>query len=170
MSDPRAIYAGSFDLLTKGHLWMIEEGVQLFGTLTVAIGVNQGKKTTFTLEERAQMVRECTAHLGDTVKVVTFEREYLANYAARTGHTHLLRGIRDDGDARYERIMRHINEDIAQGVRTVFLMPPRQLAEVSSSMVKELIGPEGWTRVVGAYVPIEMYEALLAHFGDEEDA
>lgn len=170
MSPVRAIYAGSFDLLTKGHLWMIEEGVHLFGRLTVAIGVNPEKKTLFSLEARARMVRECTAHLENAVEVVTFEDEYLARYATRTGHIYLLRGIRDGEDARFERTMRHVNEDIAAGIRSVFLMPPRHLAEVSSSMVKLLIGPKGWTSVVGAYVPLEVYDALVNHFGDEEDA
>ena len=65
----------------------------------------------------------------------------------------MLRGIRDTSDYEYEKTLRHINSDISPEITTVFLMPPREIAEVSSSIVKGLVGSEGWEKVLGKYVP-----------------
>lgn len=160
---PKAVYAGSFDPLTVGHLWMIEEGVRLFGGLTVAIGVNPAKRPTFGLEDRLEMLRASIRHLRG-VQVTSFGNQYLIDYAREIGATHILRGVRSQGDYEYERVMRNINSDLDSGITTVFLMPPRDIAEVSSSMVRSLIGPKGWQRVVRKYVPQPVYGRLLGTF------
>lgn len=74
----------------------------------------------------------------------------------------MLRGIRTESDYEYERTMRNINSDLNSGITTVFLMPPRGIAEVSSSMVKGLIGPEGWETIVRRYLPEPVFEKLKA--------
>ena len=158
---PNAVYAGSFDPLTVGHLWMIEAGVRLFGRLTVAIGVNPSKRPTFTLEQRLEMLRASTKHLKG-VQITSFGNQYLIDYAEEIGATHILRGVRSPGDYDYERVMRNINGDLDPNITTVFLMPPRDIAEVSSSMVRGLIGPKGWKAVVRKYVPV--YSRLLEVF------
>jgi len=160
---PNAVYAGSFDPLTVGHLWMIEAGVRLFGRLTVAIGVNPSKRPTFTLEQRLEMLRASTKHLKG-VQIASFGNQYLIDYAKETGATHILRGVRSPGDYDYERVMRNINGDLDPNITTVFLMPPRDIAEVSSSMVRGLIGPKGWKAVVRKYVPAPVYSRLLEVF------
>src|SRR5215475_7145795 len=154
------VYAGSFDPLTIGHLWMIEQGVQLFDRLTVAVGVNPDKKYTFQLEERLSMLREATKRLPN-VSVAAFSNRYLIHYAQNIGATHILRGIRTESDYEFERTMRNINGDLDSGICTVFLIPPRGIAEVSSSMVKGLIGPVGWQKIVRKYVPDAVYRRLL---------
>lgn len=156
------VYAGSFDPLTVGHLWMIEQGVSLFDRLIVAVGVNPDKRYTFSLEERLAMLRESTANLPH-LTIASFSNLYLINYAQSIGATHILRGIRSAGDYEFERNMRNINGDLDDAICSVFLMPPRDIAEVSSSMVKGLIGPKGWRKIVRQYVPAPVYSRLVKH-------
>ena len=154
------VYAGSFDPLTIGHLWMIQEGVNLFDRLIVAVGINQGKRYTFSLEERLGMLRESLKPYRN-LSVTSFSNRYLIDYAQSIGATHILRGIRSESDYEYERTMRNINGDLDPGIVSVFLMPPRDIAEVSSSMVKGLVGPNGWQKVVQKFVPEPVYRRLL---------
>lgn len=155
-----AVYAGSFDPLTIGHLWMIEQGVSLFDRLVVAIGINPEKQYTFTLEDRLEMLRKSLKQFRN-LSVTSFSNAYLIDYAQSIGATHILRGIRSESDYEYERTMRNINGDLDSAICTVFLMPPRDIAEVSSSMVKGLVGPKGWQKVVRKYVPEPVYRQFL---------
>ena len=86
---------------------------------------------------------------------------YLIDFARERGAHFVLRGIRTESDYEYERAMRNINGDLAPGVTTVFLMPPREIAEVSSSLVKSLVGPAGWEDVVRKYVPDAVHAKLV---------
>jgi pantetheine-phosphate adenylyltransferase len=155
-----AVYAGSFDPLTVGHLWMIEQGVSLFDRLIVAVGVNPEKRYTFSLEERLSMLRESLKQYRN-LSVTSFSNLYLIDYAQSIHATHMLRGIRSESDYEYERTMRNINGDLDPAISSVFLMPPRNIAEVSSSMVKGLVGPKGWQKVVRTYVPEPVYRRFL---------
>jgi pantetheine-phosphate adenylyltransferase len=155
-----AVYGGSFDPITNGHVWMIEAALKLFDHVRIAIADNPDKKYTFTLDERIAMVEAKYGDLEPTVSVSWIGNSFLANYADWVCATHLLRGIRNATDAEYERGMRNINGDIHRRIETVFLMPPRELCEVSSSMVKGLVGPDGWEKVVERYVPSATLEAL----------
>lgn len=154
------MYAGSFDPPTIGHLWMIEEGVRLFDELIVVVGVNPDKKYTFTVEARLEMLRDSTRKFRN-VKVTSFSNRYLIHYAQSIGASHILRGIRTESDYEYERSMRNINGDLDAKICTIFLMPPRGIAEVSSSMVRGLIGPVGWKRIVRKYLSDPVYQKLL---------
>jgi pantetheine-phosphate adenylyltransferase len=154
------VYAGSFDPLTIGHLWMIQQGVGLFDRLVVAVGINPEKRYTFSLEERLALLRTSLKKFRN-VSVATFSNRYLIDYAQSIGASHILRGIRSASDYEFERTMRNINGDLDQSICTVFLMPPRDIAEVSSSMVKGLVGPKGWQRVVRKYVPEPVYRRFL---------
>lgn len=139
---------------------MIEEGARLFDHLTVAIGVNPDKKYTFPMEDRLAMLREATRKFRN-VTIASFSNHYLINYAQIVRATHILRGIRSESDYEFERTMRNVNGDLDAGICTVFLMPPRGIAEVSSSMVRGLIGPVGWRKIVHKYVPASVYARLL---------
>jgi pantetheine-phosphate adenylyltransferase len=154
------VYAGSFDPLTVGHLWMIERGVSLFDRLIVAVGINPEKRFTFSLEERLSMLRESLKQYRN-VSVTSFSNQYLIDYARSIEATHILRGIRSESDYEYERTMRNINGDLDSTICSVFLMPPRDIAEVSSSMVKGLVGPKGWQKVVRKYIPEPVYLRFL---------
>ena len=106
-----------------------------------------------------QMLRGAAGHLGN-VRVEAFTNQYLITYAQQIGAAYILRGIRTESDYEYERTMRNINGDLSAQITTVFLMPPRDIAEVSSSMVKGLVGPAGWEAIVGKYVPAAVFEKL----------
>jgi pantetheine-phosphate adenylyltransferase len=154
-----AVYAGSFDPPTNGHLWMIEQGLRMFDQLIVAIGNNPSKRYSFTVDERLEMLRESTAPSGNLL-ITYFDNRYLVDYARKKGAEFVLRGIRSPHDYEYERVMRHINADMAPEITTVFLMPPRDIAEVSSNMIKSLIGPQGWEETVRRYVPPPVFARL----------
>ncbi|BDS04974.1 phosphopantetheine adenylyltransferase [Oceaniferula spumae] len=154
-----AVYAGSFDPPTNGHLWMIKQGLELFDRLYVAIGSNPAKSYSFSVEERLRLLRESIPSC-ERLTISEFNNRYLVDYARDVDAHYILRGIRSSDDYEYERVMRHINGDMAPNITTTFLMPPRDIAELSSSMVKSLIGPEGWQKTVRRYVPVPVFEAL----------
>lgn len=139
---------------------MVEQGVALFDRLIVAVGINSEKRYTFPLEDRLAMLRASLKGIRKA-SVTSFSNLYLINYAQQIGATHILRGIRSGTDYEYERTMRNINGDLDPAICTVFLMPPRDIAEVSSSMVKGLVGPKGWQRVAKQYVPEPVYRYLV---------
>lgn len=154
-----AVYAGSFDPPTNGHLWMIERGLELFDRLVVAIGSNPAKSYTFTVEERMELLKASLPSC-ERLTVSYFDNRYLVDYAKEVDAHYILRGIRSPGDYEYERVMRHINYDMAPDITTTFLMPPRDIAELSSSMIKGLTGPKGWEHIVRRYVPAPVMEKL----------
>ena len=162
----KAVYAGSFDPITNGHLWMVEQGAKLFDELIVAVGTNPDKRYTFSPQERLQML-ESAMETDHRIRLASFDHKFLVHYASDVGAQYILRGIRNEGDYEYERGMRHINSDLRPEIVTVFLMPPREIAEISSSLVKGLIGPEGWESIVHKYVPEATYRFLLTKFGHE---
>lgn len=159
----KAVYAGSFDPVTLGHLWMIERGAELFDEIVVAIGINPDKRYTFSIAEREAMLRETIIHPNVTVAV--FENQYLVKYAKTIGAHSILRGIRTASDYEFEKRMRYVNGDLHPEITTVFLMPPREIAEVSSTMVKGLVGPVGWQAVVERYVPTPVFRRLVSWEG-----
>ncbi len=159
-----AVYAGSFDPPTNGHLWMIQRGLEMFDRLIVAIGSNPSKSYSFTVEERLDMLRASTTQTAGLV-IAHFDNRYLVDYAKKMDAKYILRGIRSPNDYEYERVMRHINADMAPDITTVFLMPPRDIAELSSNMIKGLTGPTGWEETVRRYVPEVVFNALAARGG-----
>ena len=152
-----AVYAGSFDPPTNGHLWMIEKGAKMFDKLIVAIGVNPNKKYTFSVDERLQMLEDSVKGCPN-ISIDQFDNKYLVKYAQTIGADFILRGVRNSTDFNFEQGMNNINRDINSNINTVFLMPPRELCEVSSSFIKGLIGPDGWQDVVCKYVPKPVFD------------
>lgn len=155
-----AVYAGSFDPITNGHLWIIREASRLFDRLTVAIGVNPDKQYTFPVKTRLALLKEVLPGQSESLNVTCFHNRYLVDYAAEIGAQYIVRGIRSAHDYGFEQAMRLINEDIRPEITTVFLIPSRNMAEVSSSMVKSLVGPTGWEERVKRYVPEAVFLAL----------
>jgi pantetheine-phosphate adenylyltransferase len=158
MTTRRALYAGSFDPPTKGHLWIAEEGARLFDELVVVVAQNPIKPVRTPIDEREALMRSCCAHLPN-VEVRRCDGQYLVHAAAAVGAGYLLRGLRNPADFAYEQILRNLNRDLEPAVETVFLVTPRELAEVSSSTVRALVGFAGWQELVGRFVP----PAVLRH-------
>lgn len=136
MKDVVAIYPGSFDPVTNGHLDLIQRGSQIFDQLIVAILHNPEKDPLFTLDERIGMLREFTAQ-HDNVKIDTFGG-LLVDYARHVQAKAILRGIRAISDYEYELQMALMNRKLNPELETVFMMPAVSYSYVSSRLVKEI--------------------------------
>ena len=134
--DHTAVYAGSFDPMTNGHLDLVERASPLFGMLVVAVGVNRRKPAAFPLDERLQMLREVTGHLPN-VRVDSFEG-LLVQYATSIGARVIVRGLRAVGDFEYEMQQVLMNKRLCPEVETVLLITSSQYSFLSSSLVKEV--------------------------------
>lgn len=159
----RAVYAGSFDPPTNGHLWIIQASAELFDEVIVAVGDNPDKQSTFSQQERVTMLKAAIFGMAK-VRVETFLHKFLVDYAEEIAANYILRGIRSAADYEYERIMRYINADLHPTITTVFLIPPREYAEISSTMIKNLIGPKGWEAIVRQYLPKTVYQTILQYY------
>ena len=147
-----AVYAGSFDPVTLGHTWVIEQGTRLFDKLIVAVGINPEKHSNFPIDERIALLKEATSECGN-IEVTHYSNKFLIKYAEEVGARYILRGIRNPTDYEYEKTWRYVNSDLNPSITTVFLIPPRDIAEISSSVIRGLVGPTGWEDVVRKYVP-----------------
>ncbi len=136
MKPKVAIYPGSFDPITNGHLDLIERGSKIFDRLIVALLRNPDKDPLFTIPEREEMLRQVTKHLSN-VEVETFDG-LLVDYAARRGAQVILRGIRAISDYEYELQMALMNRKLDPDLETVFMMPAEAYSYLSSRLVREI--------------------------------
>ena len=138
----KALYTGSFDPMTNGHLDIIRRASRMFDELTVGVIVNPSKTCMFTEQERVDMIKEVTKDL-DNVKVDTF-RGLLADYVNRGGFDLVVRGLRATTDFEYEIQMAQMNARLFnEGVESVFLMTSPEYSFISSSMIKEVVSLHG---------------------------
>ncbi|MBL8736126.1 MAG: pantetheine-phosphate adenylyltransferase [Planctomycetes bacterium] len=143
-----ALYPGSFDPVTRGHLDLVERALPLFDRLTVAVAINSSKNTTFTAEERVAMLREVLP-ADPRVSVTTF-RGLVVDFCRAQGIGAILRGVRTVSDFEYEYQMALTNRHLAPGIETVFVMPSVQFSYVSSSLIREVVRNGG---DVGSFLP-----------------
>jgi pantetheine-phosphate adenylyltransferase len=132
----KALYPGTFDPPTNGHVDLIQRGSKLFEHLTVGILKNPVKNPLFTVEERVEMLKEATSALGN-VSIATFDG-LMVEFARLQGATAVLRGIRAISDYEHEFQMALMNRRLAPEIETVFLQPAGRYSFVSSRMVKEV--------------------------------
>jgi pantetheine-phosphate adenylyltransferase len=132
-----AVYAGTFDPITSGHLSVIERAARLFDELRVLVAVNPTKVPMFPLRERIEMIREATAHLSSVTCDST--EDLVVSYAQSLGAGAIIRGIRGATDAEYEIELAHANRALAPGITTLFVPADPHLSEVSSSQLKRLV-------------------------------
>jgi pantetheine-phosphate adenylyltransferase len=160
-----AVFPGTFDPITRGHLDVIERGRKLFDQLVVAVGHNPEKRHLFTQAERAEMIRELVAGMSN-VKVDVFTG-LTVDYARKIGAAGILRGIRNSSDLQFEFQVALTNRVVA-GVETLFIMTSEQFAFTSSSLIKQVASMGG---DVSALVPPNVVERmrlkrLIEHPGD----
>jgi pantetheine-phosphate adenylyltransferase len=145
-----AIYPGSFDPITSGHLDVIERGSRMFSRVIVAILQNESKQPLFTVAERMEMLRESLAGFQG-VEVDAFQG-LLADYALKKGANVILRGIRAISDYEYELQMALMNRRLQPGLETVFVPASETFSFISSKMVKEVISLGG--NITGLVPPL----------------
>jgi len=150
ISPTVAIYPGSFDPITNGHLDLIQRGARMFDRLIVSILRNERKEPLFTVEERAEMLREVVADYPN-VEVDSFDG-LLVDYATKRSATVLLRGIRAISDYEYELQMALMNRRLCPEVETVFLMANEAFSFISSRLVKEVFSLGG--NIAGLVPPV----------------
>jgi pantetheine-phosphate adenylyltransferase len=150
-----AVYPGTFDPVTNGHLDLVERGSKRFDRLVVAILRNEDKEPVFSIEERIALLREAVAPWSN-VSVETFDG-LLVSYAREIGAAVILRGLRALSDFEYELQMAMMNRRLAPELETVFLMPSEAYSYVSSRLVREVARLGGDTR---GLVPGNVAEAL----------
>lgn len=156
----KAVFAGSFDPLTNGHLDIIQRASELFGSLDVVISVNPEKKYLFSQEERRQMVEELTSSLKNvTVHVYT---GLIVNYAKEIGANVLIRGVRSSNDFAYEFDLALMNRKLNPDIETVFLQSKEKNVVIKSSSIKELAMFDG---DISRMVPPIVEKAVKAKFG-----
>ncbi|AIM25132.1 pantetheine-phosphate adenylyltransferase [Melissococcus plutonius] len=151
-----ALFPGSFDPLTKGHLDIIQRSAKLFDEVIIGIFVNTNKTPLFTLSERVEMINKTIAFLPNT-RVVTQKEQLTITSAKQLGANFLIRGIRNVKDYEYERDIATMNQQLASEIETVFLLADQNFTQVSSSILKEIIHFNG---DVSNYLPTEVNNRL----------
>ena len=139
-----AIYPGSFDPLTNGHVDIIERGARIFDKIIVAILANVEKTPLFSVSERVALIQEVFKDRPN-VQVDTFDG-LLVDYAQRKNASVLVRGLRAVSDFEYEFQMALMNRHLAPGIETVFMMPAEQYTYISSRLIKEVFSLGGQVR------------------------
>ncbi|PYS45812.1 MAG: pantetheine-phosphate adenylyltransferase [Acidobacteria bacterium] len=155
----RAIYPGSFDPVTNGHLDIIERGCKLFDEIIIAILINPDKKPFFTIEERREMLLQVTAEIERSSCRLLVEdfQGLLVDYAVERKADAIVRGIRAISDYEYELQMALMNRRLEPKIETVFMMPAEIYSYVSSRLVKEVFLLDG--KIEGLVPPV--VEALM---------
>lgn len=152
-----AVYPGTFDPITNGHLDIVRRATQLFDTVVLAVAASPGKKPMFSLEERVALAKSVTAHLPH-VNVVIFS-ELMADFAREQKANVLIRGLRGAADFEYEMQLSRMNHRLIPELESVFLMPAQEWSFISSTLVKEVARHHG---DVSHFLPEVVHRALLA--------
>src|SRR6201992_1973888 len=159
-----ALYPGSFDPVTNGHLDVVRNAVGLSDRLVVAIGIHPGKKPLFSAEERLEMIKEVfgpvAASAGCAFEAITYD-DLVVTAAKRAGATILIRGLRDGTDLDYEMQMAGMNETMAPEVRTVFLPASPTVRPITATLVRQIAGMGG---DVSNFVPKAVAKRLKTKF------
>lgn len=153
----KAIYPGTFDPVTLGHLDIVTRAALMFDQVILAVAASPGKKPMFSLDERVALASEVVRHLPN-VNVVGFS-DLMANFAREQQANVLVRGLRAVSDFEYEMQLAQMNRHLLPTLESVFLMPSEGFSFVSSSLVKEVTRHGG---DVTAFLPASVHQALLA--------
>lgn len=165
MSDRTAIYAGSFDPLTNGHISVLRAGLALFDRVAIAIGVHAGKAPLFSFDERSAMIAASIKGStldDDRVSVLSFDG-LVVDAAREAGAVAILRGLRDSTDYAYEMQMAGMNMAMAPDVETVFVPAEPATRPIAATLVRQIAAMGG---DVSPFVPPPVQTALVARFSN----
>jgi len=161
MSKRRAVYPGSFDPITNGHLDIVRRTLGLVDEVVIAVAYNLEKPSgLFDVEERIELIRSVTSRFGKRVRIDSFHG-LLVDYARKVGASTIIRGLRAVADFEYEFQMASMNRHLAADVETVFLMADEQYFYTSSKLVKEVMSFRG---DASAFVPPIVAKRLRKKF------
>jgi len=162
-----ALYPGSFDPITNGHLDILERATNLFDHVIVTVAVNKKKDAVFSGEERVKLIKACIADKiwAKNVEVKQFTG-LLVDHAQKVNADTLVRGVRQISDFEYEFRMALTNKRLAPNVDTIFLMPDEEFTFISASIVKEVAY---WDGDLSSFVPTLVADALKEKFKDKAD-
>ena len=157
-----AVYPGSFDPITNGHVDLVKRTLRIFDRIIVAIATNPDKQDSslFTVEERLEMIREVFKGVGERVRAETFQG-LLVDYAEKSGAKVIIRGLRAVSDFEYEFQMAIMNRELRPDLETLFMMTGESYFYVSSRLVKEVVSLGG---DVSAMVPKNVLKKLQEKF------
>ena len=136
-----AIFPGSFDPITAGHVDIVKRAVPLFDQIIVAIGVNNQKKYLFPFDQRMEWLKSVFIN-QPTVKVDSYEG-LTAHYCSKVGAKYMIRGLRNASDFDYEKTISQLNNIVGQGLETIFLISHPKYSHISSTIVREIIKGKG---------------------------
>ena len=156
-----AVYPGTFDPITNGHLDILNRALRLFDRVIVTIAVNQRKQPLFTVDERIRFIHDAMPEVGDRLQFEQFDG-LIVDFCTRHNATVLVRGLRALADFEYEFQFAHMNRRLAPNVDTVFFMTDERNHYVSSSLVKEVSSLGG---DVTGLVPAPVVAALAEKYG-----
>ncbi|WP_318365727.1 pantetheine-phosphate adenylyltransferase [Enterobacter sp.] len=152
----KAIYPGTFDPITNGHIDIVTRAASMFDQVVMAIAASPSKKPMFALDERVALAQQAVAHLSN-VEVVGFS-DLMANFARDQQANILIRGLRAVADFEYEMQLAHMNRHLMPTLESVFLMPSKEWSFISSSLVKEVARHAG---DVTHFLPAHVHQALM---------
>ncbi len=159
-----AVYPGTFDPITNGHLDILERALAVFGTVIVTIAPNLRKNPLFTTDERIGFIRDAMPQYGKRLEFEVFEG-LLVEFCKRRGAAVIVRGLRALADFEYEFQFAHMNRRLAPGVDTIFFMTDERNHYVSSSLVKEVASLGG---DINGLVPPPVVSALQAKYSSKK--
>lgn len=159
-----AVYPGTFNPITNGHIDLVERAVGLFDNVIVAIGVNKQKSTSLSTEKRVELAKQVLGHL-DNVEVCAFDT-LLIDFVRQRGASVILRGLRTVADFEYEFQLVGMNRALDPGIETIFLAPDEHLSYISSTLVREIASYGG---DISSFVQPVVVEAMREHLAKQKD-
>ena len=156
-----ALYPGSFNPITNGHVWVAEQACKIFDKVIFGIATNPQKKETPTnIELRKSMIRYSTLHLNN-VEIIAYDKDLTVDIANKYDCKYIIRGIRDTFDYNYEQKLNNINRTLNSDLLSIFIMPDTNLANVSSSFIREMLHFNRWEEIVLNYITPFVHNRLL---------
>lgn len=162
-ANVKAVYTGSFDPVTLGHLDIIRRASDLFGTLVVGIGINNDKKPLFSPDQRVELIRRVTPDMPN-LQIATFDG-LAVDFVREVGAKVMVRGIRPLTDIAGEFTMMMANRQLDRGIETVFLMADDQYVHISSSLLKQIAGMSADDDRLAKFVPREIIVDVRRQLG-----